>query len=118
MFGVGVDPSDAQRLGWVDDALARLGGKRRITVFTRHYQSAILLAEREDLIATIPSKLASLHSSDSGLVIKPPPFEIPPFELKMAWSPLLQHNSGHQWLRRLILDVARTLDEDGDKLHS
>lgn len=28
----------------------------------------------------------------------------------MAWSPLLQHNSDHQWLRRLISDVAEEVD--------
>ena len=105
--GVGVDPGDVQCLGWVDEALARIGGKRRISVFTRHYQSAILLAGQRDLIATIPSRLAAMQRNNAGLVIKPPPFEIPPFELKMAWSPLLQHNSGHQWLRRLILETAR-----------
>ena len=110
--GVGVDPGDIQRLGWVDDALARLECKRRIKIFTRHYQSAVLLAEQKDLIATVPSKLARLQSDNPRLVIKHPPFEIPPFELKMAWSPLLQHNSGHQWLRRLILVLARELDPE------
>ena len=39
--GVGVDPSDVQRLGWVDTALAKLGEKRQIRVFTRHYQAAM-----------------------------------------------------------------------------
>ncbi|MCP4466736.1 MAG: LysR family transcriptional regulator, partial [Halieaceae bacterium] len=34
--GVGVDPGDVQRLGWVDLALDKLGKKRQITVFTRH----------------------------------------------------------------------------------
>ena len=34
-IGVGVDPGDVQRLGWVDAALAELGAKRRIRVFTR-----------------------------------------------------------------------------------
>jgi len=27
--------------------------------------------------------------------------------LKMAWSPLLQNNPAHQWMRRLIVEVAR-----------
>jgi hypothetical protein len=31
----------------------------------------------------------------------------------MAWSSLLQRNPGHQWLRRLILDVARTIADVG-----
>jgi chemotaxis protein methyltransferase CheR len=34
-----------QRLGWVDEVLGQLGSKRNITVFTRHYQAAMLLAE-------------------------------------------------------------------------
>jgi DNA-binding transcriptional LysR family regulator len=108
--GVGVDPSAAQSLGWVDEALERLGRKRRITVFTRHYQVAVLLAEQKHLVVTVPSKLARTLRDDAAVVSKAPPFEIPPFELKMAWSSLLQRNPGHQWLRRLILDVARALD--------
>ena len=30
----------------------------------------------------------------------------------MAWSPLLQRNPGHQWMRRLIGEVAREIDGD------
>ena len=110
--GVGVDPSDVQDLGWVDEALARLGRKRRITVFTRHYQVAVLLATQKHLVVTVPSKLALLMRDNARVAIKPPPFEIPPFELKMAWSPLLQRNPGHQWMRRLIGEVAREIDGD------
>lgn len=108
--GVGVNPSDVQRLGWVDEALAKAGHKREITVFTRHYQAAMLLAEQKDLVVTIPSRAARLQSKNSRVVIKEPPFEIPPLELKMAWSPLLQNNPAHQWLRRLIAEVAKTVD--------
>lgn len=110
--GVGVNPKDVQRLGWVDEALARMGRKRRISVFTRHYQVATLLAEQHDLIATLPSRAAWRQRDNPALVIKAPPFDIPPFELKMAWSPLLQHNPDHQWLRRVIVDVAQQVDEE------
>jgi len=104
--GVGMNPKDVQRLGWVDEALNEIGFKRNISVFTRHYQVAMLLAQQHDLIATLPSKAARLKSESSKLVSKEPPFAIPAFDLKMAWSPLLHHNAGHQWLRRLIVDVA------------
>ena len=109
--GVGVNPSDVQRLGWVGEVLKEQGKKRRITVFTRHYQAAALLAEQKDLIATIPSKLARLQISNNRVSIMPPPFEIPPFELKMAWSPLLQNNPEHQWMRKLIAETAETIDK-------
>jgi DNA-binding transcriptional LysR family regulator len=110
--GVGVNPKDVQRLGWVDEALGRLGSKRRISVFTRHYQVAMLLAEQNDLIATLPSRAAWLQRDHAGLVPKRPPFEIPPIELKMAWSPLLQHNADHRWLRRLMSEVAAEMDAE------
>jgi hypothetical protein len=44
-------------------------------------------------------------------VIKDPPFEIPEFELKMAWSPLLNNNAAHKWLRQLTLDVSDEIQE-------
>ncbi|MCV6627208.1 MAG: LysR family transcriptional regulator, partial [Cellvibrionaceae bacterium] len=79
-------------------------------VFTRHYQAAMLLAEQKDLVVTIPTRAAQLQLKNPKVVIKEPPFEIPPLELKMAWSPLLQNNPAHQWLRRLIAQVARSID--------
>ena len=105
--GVGMDPDDVQRLGWVDEALNRIGKQRRISVFTRHYQAAMLMAEQNDLIATVPAKAAKLQAHNPRVVVEKPPFEIPPIELKMAWSPLLQNNPSHQWMRRLIVEVAR-----------
>ncbi len=107
--GVGMNPNDKQRLGRVDEALAALGKKRDISVFTRHYQVARLLVVQNDLIVTLPSKAAELEAENPGLAIRPPPFSIPPFNLKMAWSPLLQQNLGHQWLRRLIVEVAKDI---------
>jgi len=109
--GTGMSPRDIQKLGWVDEALADIGRQRRIRIFTRHYQVAALLAQQIDLIATVPTQCALLHSEDPRLVIRKPPFPIVPIELRMAWSPLLQHNPAHIWLRRLILDIAkRTLE--------
>lgn len=108
-IGVGVEPGASQQLGWVDDALAKLGKTRRIRVFTRHYQAAMQLAELRDLIITLPSKAANLMKDDPAVIIFPPPFDIPEIELKMAWSPLLQQNPAHRWLRRLIADTARDL---------
>ena len=106
-IGVGIEPGASQSLGWVDEALARLGKKRRIRVFTRHYEAAMRLTELRDLVITLPSKAANLLKDDPSVIIVPPPFEIPEFELTMAWSPLLQHNPAHQWIRRLIADVAQ-----------
>ena len=108
--GVGVNPRDTQKLGWVDQALMTIGKTRNITVFTRHYLSAALLAEQKNLVVTIPSKAAQIQRHNPKLMIKPAPFAIHPFELKMAWSPLLQSNPSHQWMRRLIKSTANEIE--------
>jgi DNA-binding transcriptional LysR family regulator len=110
--GFGVNPEKSGGLGWIDTALQRIGQKRKITIFTRHYQMPGLLAQNNDLVATLPSRVARMQAENPKLVILDPPFYIPPFELKMAWSPLLHPNAGHQWLRRLIVYTAERLKEE------
>lgn len=100
--GFGMNPEKLGGLGWIDQALMRLGRSRKISIFTRHYQMPALLAMNNDLVATLPSKVARMQAENSSLLIEEPPFDIPEFELKMAWSPLLHHNAAHRWLRRLI----------------
>ena len=68
------------------------------------------MAEQKDLIVTVPSKAALSQRDNPKLLIKPAPFPIQPLELKMAWSPLLQSNPGHQWMRRLIKSVAEEIE--------
>jgi len=106
--GVGITPEDVQHLGWVDEALGLTGNQRQIAVFTRHYQTAVHLAQDADLIVTIPSRLARLFEDSSRFVAYPPPFEIPAFELKMAWSPLLHQSTEHRWIRGLLMECAQT----------
>jgi DNA-binding transcriptional LysR family regulator len=107
--GTGMNPRDVLKLGRVDEALADIGRERRIRVFTRHYQVAALLAQKPDLIATLPTQFALLHAQNPRLAIRGAPFPIVPTELKIAWSPLLQHNDAHIWLRRLIQSVAKSV---------
>ncbi len=105
--GVGMDPKDVQKLGWVDEALARLGKKRDIKVFTRNYHVAMQLAFEDNLIATLPNRAAQLHQNDANFTIIKPPFDIPDIELKMIWSPLLHHDASHIWFRQLVIQAAK-----------
>ncbi len=103
--GVGIDPNEVQKLGWVDAELIKLGKQRNIRVFTRHYHAALQLAKSQNHIATLPSKAAKIFKDDPAIAVVEPPFDIPPIALKMAWSALLHHDAGHVWLRRLITEV-------------
>lgn len=107
--GLGVNPRQISKLGWVDRALSDLGHKRTISLFTRHYQTAGVLIANSDLVATLPKKIAKLHAMNFDLFMFPPPFEIPEFELKMVWSPLLDQESAHMWFRSLIMETASNI---------
>jgi DNA-binding transcriptional LysR family regulator len=110
--GVGVTSEKSVAQGWVDQALERIGKRRRVAVFTRHYFLPALMVQNNDLIATLPTRMARLQSETyPRLLMREPPFHIPEFELKMAWSPLLHHNPAHRWLRQLIQYVARQLSD-------
>ena len=109
-IGVGIDPNEVQKLGWVDAELTKIGKQRQIRVFTRHYHAALQLAKTQNLIATLPSRAAKIFKDDPDIVVLPPPLDIPPIALKMAWSALLQHDAGHIWLRRLIADVSERMN--------
>jgi DNA-binding transcriptional LysR family regulator len=112
--GVGVTNEKSVSLGWVDQALDRIGKRRQISIFTRHYFLPALLVQNNDLVATLPTRMARLQAEgNSRLVLKDTPFHIPEFELKLAWSPLLHHNPAHRWLRQLIQYVARRMSEGG-----
>lgn len=103
--GVGMDTSNINNLGWVDEALAKLGRKRNIQAFTRNYHVAMQLALEGGLVATLPTKSALIHKNDANYKILPPPFEIPDMELKMIWSPLLHHDASHVWFRQLVIET-------------
>jgi len=107
--GVGMNPHDVQKLGWVDEALNRLGKKRDIKVFTRSYNVAMQLSLQDNLIATLPTQAALIHQNNSDYTLLEPPFQIPDIEIKMIWSPLLHHDASHIWFRQLVLESAMEL---------
>lgn len=112
--GFGMNPEKLGGLGWIDQALQQIGRSRKISIFTRHYQMPALLAMNNDLIATLPTRVARMQAENSALVIKTPPFDIPEFELKMAWSPLLHHNAAHRWLRGLLQEESEKISAAGN----
>ncbi|MCK9564386.1 MAG: LysR family transcriptional regulator [Bacteroidales bacterium] len=107
----GINLDNSRRLGWVDTALRQIGKQRQIRVYTRHYLAAMVLAQQKNVVVTLPSKAARIFKDTRDVAILKPPFRVPPIELTMAWSPLLQHNPAHQWMRRLVSSAAKEIVE-------
>lgn len=94
-------------LGFVDEALAKRGLNRNITVLTRHYQLPRELVANSDLVATLPSRIARYQARHLRLAVLEPPIELPPLEIGIAWGAVEHYDLAHRWLRERIIHIAR-----------
>lgn len=89
--------------GTVDEALARLGLDRRVTVGVPHFLSAPYIVLDSDLVATVPERLARLVSSSLNLEVREPPIPVPGFGVYLYWHRRFQDDPAHVWLRSQIV---------------
>lgn len=89
----------------IDDALLALGRHRRVAVTVAGYNQLALVLLDTDCVATMPSRFLRRYAS--GLDIFELPFEVPAFDLVMAWHPRAQEDPAHQWLRERFVEAAQ-----------
>ncbi len=99
-----------KRSGPIDRALAELGlSRRRVTTVTSFVVAAHLVAAT-DLVGSLPQSIVALMSRSLPITAVEIPVLIPDFEVSLIWHDRHQHDPGHQWLRRQILDSFTELD--------
>jgi DNA-binding transcriptional LysR family regulator len=104
-----VDPEARPTLGAIDEALARLGRRRRVALRVPAFAVAPLVVADSDLIATLPARLARRFAAQFGLRVVPTPLALPALSLSMAWHERVRRDPGHTWFRRLVREIAATL---------
>jgi DNA-binding transcriptional LysR family regulator len=93
----------------VDDALAARGRSRRVALAVPHFLVVPYLIASSDLIATLATRVAATFADSLGLVMLPPPVELPRFEIALAWHERNRDDAAHRWLREQLLAVAAEL---------
>lgn len=93
--------------GVTDQALARIGRSRRVTVSVTSFLVLPEILMGSDLIAVVPRRLAK---KSTGLIMLEPPIDIPGFSKAVAWHERTHHDPGQKWLRSLLIDTCKTLD--------
>ncbi|CAN7553808.1 LysR family transcriptional regulator [Aquipseudomonas alcaligenes] len=96
--------------GNIDQDLARIGRSRRVTLAVPQFNGLRALLANSELIATVPDYAASELVASGGLRAEPPPFEIVPAKLTMAWRGAQDNDTAERWLRTQIV---RFMSEDG-----
>jgi DNA-binding transcriptional LysR family regulator len=94
--------------GLVDDALARLGLQRRVTVALPHAMVAPHVVASSDLLLTMPERVARVLAPALGLVIFEPPTELrlTGFTISMLWHERTDGDPARRWLRNVLVAEA------------
>ncbi len=85
--------------GVTDDALAKVGRKRRVGLSVSSFLVLPEVLAVSDMIAVVPSRLASARAS---ICVQKPPVAIHGFTKNMAWHERNHRDPAQQWLRELL----------------
>ncbi len=95
--------------GFVDDTLARAGLERKVVWMTMNFLSAaILTSSSDDLILTLPSRVATILTRNGvDLHVVDAPLTLPGFSVVVAYHERFRDDPTHRWFRDHVIEVAR-----------
>lgn len=91
--------------GPVDEALEAQGLRRRIAVVVPSFRAALAIAAQTDLVALVPRSYFTADLAGGAVTAIPLPVATEPITISQMWHPRMDRDPGHQWLRRLLVDV-------------
>lgn len=97
---VSISPVDSR---FVDDALARLGQRRRVAANVPHWLVVPEVLRTTDLVAVMPQRLADLMARPAdGFARRDLPLPETDFEWALYWHRRHEGSAQHAWLRGLV----------------
>jgi DNA-binding transcriptional LysR family regulator len=94
--------------GWF---LKRYGITRRVSVLTYSFITLPALLVGTDRVATVHERVARRLVGAWPLEIRPTPIPFDPMEQAMQWHKFRTNDPGLAWLRNLLVEAARQIDE-------
>lgn len=107
---------NGSRDGALDVALAAKGRRRRLGAVVAHLSAVPDILACTDMVMTLSARLARRMAQVHGLVLREAPVSIRHTRLSLIFHRRFESDSGHAWLRRMILAIARDVPavEAGD----
>jgi LysR family transcriptional activator of mexEF-oprN operon len=93
--------------GAVDEALARVGRAREVTIVVPRFSTVPFLLEEVAAFATMPELVARPLAQRFGLALKPPPVPVTESAVSMVWRRKDRDDPRQRWLRALILGAVQ-----------
>jgi DNA-binding transcriptional LysR family regulator len=91
--------------GFVDEALASVGRKRRVVLTVNQFFTAGTIATESDLLAVLPRHLVHVAGHGDALITRELPLPVPPIQVDALWHQRLQSSPAHQWLHNQIAQL-------------
>lgn len=98
-----------------DEALAKVGRKRRVVMTLPVFSGVYRAVSESDLIALLPEQLAYRIARKVGLEVFEPPMPIATAEIIMIWHKRSSANPAHGWLRGLVGDILVGMEAIGNR---
>lgn len=92
--------------GAVDDALGRLGLRRRVVLMLPHFVVAPHVVAASDLMLTLPERMARILAAQLPIVVLETPLDLPTFTVSMIWHERSDADPAHTWLRAEVRALA------------
>ncbi len=100
----------------IDSWLRSKGIERRIALVVPGYIEALHITARTDLVAFVPRRLIAALSKQLSLVTVTPPLDPGIDEQFLFYPTRAQMDPGSIWLRRLMLETGRELEQPKRKV--
>jgi DNA-binding transcriptional LysR family regulator len=88
--------------GYVDEALARMGRKRRVVLTVDHFSVAGRVVGQSDLLTVLPRSFVPAIGHAPELACVDLPFELPPIHVGLLWHRRHEHDPAQRWLRAML----------------
>jgi len=92
---------------WIDQALEKVGRKRRVAARVRYFMAAPLVVANSDLLMTGPSMLIRYFAELVPLQVLRPPIDLPTYPEEAYWHERFDEDPAHAWMRSLLKKTAR-----------
>ncbi|HYM32871.1 MAG TPA: LysR family transcriptional regulator [Candidatus Cybelea sp.] len=103
----GLRSIDGSTSGFMADALAAVGRRRRVVLTLAQFYALALAVSKGSLLAAMPTEFAHAYAGELGLAIYQPPFEVPVPEINLYWHRRHDQDPAHRWLREQIVAGVR-----------
>jgi DNA-binding transcriptional LysR family regulator len=92
--------------GFVDEALALVGRKRRVVLTVNQFFTAGKVVANSDLLTVLPRHFINVTGFADQLIQRELPFEVPVVHVDALWHQRQDSSSAHAWLRSKVQALA------------